>query len=142
MKPGPELDRLVAERVMGWTRGIPGDPEGWADVDGCATGWVDISTGARASGPRSRRWRSWAWTIPPSGYEDLGGWMPSTNILPAWKVVGRLIQRGWGFDISVRHDSCRVDAWGLGTGVFRATEATAPHAICLAALQALSGVRP
>ena len=120
MKPGPELDRLVAERVMGWTRGIPGDPEGWADVDGCATGWVDIST----------------------GYEDLGGWMPSTNILPAWKVVGRLIQRGWGFDISVRHDSCRVDAWGLGTGVFRATEATAPHAICLAALQALSGVRP
>lgn len=60
MKPGRELDRLVAEKVMGW-RTCP-------NVFPGGVGW---DTGEE----RLRNWRSWS---------------PSTNIAHAWEVVEKV----------------------------------------------------
>jgi hypothetical protein len=36
MKPGPELDALVAEKVMGWKVGASWGGVYWVDTDGCS----------------------------------------------------------------------------------------------------------
>lgn len=107
MKAGRGLDALVAEKVMGWTP-IPDAP-------------------------------SWS-----EGYRDANG-IPqktrpfSTSIADAWSVVEKL--RANGFEYGVRS----IDAFNHHVVFSRKREAfgefaisdTAPHAICLAALQAV-----
>jgi len=68
---GPELDRLVAEKVMGWKRTTEGAPPG------CAY-WKDDDGFVRAN-------------------ETPGGslnWNPSTDIAAAWEVVEKLANKG------------------------------------------------
>ena len=71
LEPGPELDRLMAEKVMGWKRTTEGAPPG------CAY-WKDDDGFVRAN-------------------ETPGGslnWNPSTDIAAAWQVVEKLASKG------------------------------------------------
>lgn len=117
MKPGRELDALVAEKVMGWRdarlhRNGPTDP--------C-------------------EWEAWQ-GIPP---EPEHGWrtaLPhySTSIADAWQVVEWLAEHHDGFvSVGVRS----VD-WGESGDYYdhfahTTSGESAPHAICLAALAAV-----
>ena len=77
MEPGPELDRLVAERVMGWKRTTKGAPSG------CAY-WKDDDGFVRAN-------------------ETPGGslnWNPSIDIAAAWEVIRRCNELGWAFELT------------------------------------------
>lgn len=69
-QPGPELDTLIAERVMGWTKSIPVGHL-WdgseVDHDGALYVSADPEVGAFAT-----------------------AWRPSTNIAHAWEVFRRL----------------------------------------------------
>lgn len=81
LEPGPELDRLVAERVMGWKRRVEEAPPG------CAY-WDDDKGHLRA-------------------FEDPGGnldrwydpWRPSTDIAVAWEVLNRLLANDFTYNI-------------------------------------------
>jgi len=71
MEPGPKLNRLIAERVMGWKRTID------KVLVGCAY-WRDDTGFDRA-------------------FEDPAGnldWSPSTDIAVAWEVAEVLYNRG------------------------------------------------
>ena len=71
LEPGPELDRLVAEKAMGWRRTTEGAPSG------CAY-WKDDDGFIRAT-------------------EDPGGslnWNPSTDVAAAWEVATKLCKSG------------------------------------------------
>lgn len=112
--PGPELDAQVAE-LMGWAR-LPGDsdhPDGyWQSPEGETTPVEQL-------------------TLPP--------W--STNNAASWLVVEKMREQGW--DITISWDR-RFGAWIVqpwmapdGDEELGANGDTAPHAICLAALQAM-----
>lgn len=77
--------------------------------------------------------------------EQVGRWSPSTDISAAWLVVEKMLSESWmmemtgsefieeavkGFDV---YFNCKVQALGH----FHANGATAPHAICPAALKAV-----
>jgi hypothetical protein len=109
MKPGRELDLLVAEKVMGWKR---------QETD---------NTG---------RYIASDVLIRPEGQLDL---IPaySGDIKAAWEVVSRL-RHDWDFIITDRtavwEVKIRASAWSEGivlTGIGK----DVPHAICEAALQ-------
>jgi len=74
MKPGPELDALVAEKVMGWERRptIHGY-EGW---------WSE---------------QGWRWAVAGQTKDDRGEWMPSTKITCAWEVFHAISEFRSGF---------------------------------------------
>jgi hypothetical protein len=116
LEAGPELDRLVTERVMGWVmrpnNGLGGNGEMW---------WFNPTTG-----------------FPCGPCED---WSPSQEIGDAWCVVekARLAvipsEDGWYASaiIDIEHDSIRPALTLFGT---QALADTAPLAICRAALKA------
>jgi hypothetical protein len=123
MNPGPELDALVAERVMGWkrTNRRPCYPEAWANY------------------PQE-------WFLTPDGSVENVTNLPrySADITVAWEVMEKL--RGL-FDedyfwhiATLRHG--RVSAYfaeeyppATGKRIVGRSEAdTAPEAICKAAL--------
>lgn len=60
---GPEMDRLIAEKVMGWTLNEDGN-------------WID--------GEGEYRYPS------PESFAGLSAFGPSTNIAHAWQVVERM----------------------------------------------------
>jgi hypothetical protein len=144
MPAGPELDRMVGERVMGWklVSGFSADSiNGWgASHDGIH--FARIFCGA-------------------CGYDGIGEWFsPSTNIAHAWEVVERMrslgfvpIVRGPGI-YTVGDGYYKHDQWfaGFQSG---ATESmpiyekegeshadTAALAICRAALAAVESEDP
>jgi len=110
MKPGRELDALVAEKVMGWTYGHP-CPEGmdclhWADEKG-----------------KVRDYK-------PPQY--------STDIAAAWEVVEKMSEQWPQYQLAKIEDGWSV-MWGFdGYGWPEATGKTAPEAICKAALLAVT----
>lgn len=117
MPAGPELDRLVAEMVMGWKL----RPDGMA-YHGGATGWRVPHPGA----------------VPPAQFS------PSTNIANAWEVVERMaprlrIQKGGHTPYYAIHRTELGYVAGYWTAVpFLTSPAdTAPLAICRAALKAV-----
>lgn len=127
MQAGAEMDLLVAQKVMGW------DPENEGNNSDLNPYFFD-----------NGKW--WAGTTARE--EHAVYWSPSTNIAHAWEVVERLRPLGepcvyilapedrevfgtWGAMVS---DEVTADAiGGIGYG------ATAPLAICRAALYALQG---
>lgn len=129
---GPELDREVAERVMG---GTCVDSERWE----C---WDDK--------PERRK----VCRLPDGGILSsvYGDWSPSTNIADAWEVVEVLFRRGMVRISNGDGDSCDVDFFPfngvapdspLWTGnPAHVSAATAPLAICLAALAAVGELTP
>ena len=113
MNPGPELDALVAERVMGWER------------------WWVTSNG-------------WRWRDAGKLLAWEKDWRPSADIAAAWKVVERMIGLDYVVVLTGLVDwNCRfeedfdiADYPRRGPMFGEADEATAPMAICIAALQA------
>lgn len=121
MKPGRELDALVAEKVMGWkfTGGFSTDPELGSD----------------------------RWATDSNGHERFYQDVPyySTDIAAAWEVVEILSDR---FDFRVHTRAGYTGKWvafgynpqkskemqegDFQYGVFKSS---LPHAICLAALK-------
>jgi len=135
LKPGPELDRLVAEKVMGWIE--PAD----AEMPRVWLRWEE--------GEKRYVWAGW-WIEEPPKDEDgnipsawlLAGnkkWSPSTDIAAAWEVVERLSSRCF---IQIHNQvasfmplwnvsfESREDMKFLGS----ANAETVPLAICRAAL--------
>jgi hypothetical protein len=115
LKAGPELDTLVAEKVMGWQRfrlaQLPYGPEFWGGDD------------PDAEGPFVHAWK------------------PSTDIAAAWQVVERFRDKRRhlaGEIFIIPYEGiyrCHLnDADGMRT---TADADTAPLAICRAALAAL-----
>lgn len=109
-----ELDQAVAVEVMGWTRSNkPG-------------------------------WEVW-WISGTVGVEVADRWHPSTSIEAAWSVVERMrVTGGWWLVIS-DHGSAgtdyRVSFQAANARKWHATHASAPMAICLAALTASRGAK-
>ena len=134
LEPGRELDRLVAERVMGWRLWESSRPIHWAEErDGCY-----IHTGWNVNGLAHSR----------------PVWSPSTDITAAWAVVEHLLRRGLFLDIySPRQNGAPdwledLDRWVVvicdwkhEAGLARAEAETLPLAICLAALEAVKEER-
>ena len=120
LEPGPELDRLMAEKVMGWKRTTKGAPPGcayWKDDDGLV----------RAN-------------ETPGGSLD---WNPSTDIAAAWEVVKYMAQRQFDFILSGHGEKYIVQVWNADPGANRVRNPLAtvygpvPLAICQAALLAV-----
>ena len=123
MKPGRELDALVAKKVMGWD-GFSGIIETSPEV-GFSTEEIDelVKTG-------KLRFR-------PPEY--------STDIAAAWQVVEKMQRENHDFAIHIT--SCRDEdnQWQphFNISVTRTLltgSKTAPHAICLAALKAVGAL--
>ena len=117
---GRELDALVAEKVMGWTRGLRyGNGNGE---------WIEPG---RENDAHKRTWD----TTPCF----------STDIAAAWQVVERMEADGWGHK-HLFHSPGAEDPgyyWTFmkpGKGIRSMSEShaeTLPLAICLAALKAV-----
>lgn len=120
MKPGRDMDALVAVKVMGWKFcwGFTRCPDLQSD----------------------------RWAVDPLGHERFFREIPrySTNISAAWKVLTHLQFTHWRIEVYRIQES---EEWGcsLSQQPFRSvlkdidvcvTAGSAPHAICLAALKA------
>ena len=128
MEAGRELDALIAEKVMGWSSQADGL---YWDAGNHRTRLVLGSIIAKKR--------------DEMGLENAQGFVfaPSTNITDAWEVVERLVSTpGPNGD----HHSVQVDYSGDAVVVIDENEDwqvsaiadTAPLAICLAALKAVS----
>jgi hypothetical protein len=146
MKPGPELDVLVAEKVMGFKRErCHMRPRHFASKDFPGKWLVDHDS----KGPHE--YLSWELPDPMASHNDAptferrhylcgcsGHDLPeySTDIAAAWEVATRFKV----FSLATR--SFMGDGWvariqqGLNS-VQEVIAPTAPHAICLAALKAV-----
>ena len=135
-KPGPELDAEVAEMVMGCKPQKQTFRGAGADEYKCGCG-----------DPYPHNEPSYDNVEP---YEDDWIWAYSTDIGAAWKVVERMcelfperplrIGRRWGD--GGMHARCDADLgkwWDADAAdtAVRVRGDTAPHAICLAALEAV-----
>ncbi len=123
LPPGEKLDRLIAEKVMGWKIHVEerGPHMGEIAPDGKLRLWVD--------GPAVK------WNVLH--------WKPSTDIAAAWEVVTRIQELGFFWwmassvgrpEIVMAHVRRHIDRETIGNGY--ATQSTA-HSICRAALEAL-----
>jgi hypothetical protein len=137
LKPGRDLDALVAEKVMGWKIYEP-----YTRAERSVS-YPHVTDHAGEQGYDFLLWVD----------ENKNGkrWRPSTSISDAWKVVecirkkipevGSVSLFGSGKDWHVEIDS--NDGRFLQNGptieVYAQAE-TAPHAICLAALKAVSAI--
>lgn len=117
MQAGRELDALVAEKVMGWIGPIV---------------WIEDEMGCDP------------YMFPPGvivSERDNDRMVPvySTGIAAAWMVVDRMEERGWMARISREMGSwnCRFVRPEDTAGYVFDEDATAPLAICLAALRAV-----
>lgn len=72
MPAGPEMDALVAERVMGW----------WADANGEWNSNPDLP-------------KLMGVVAPDTSFCDLPVWQPSSDIAAAWEVVEKLSDKLW-----------------------------------------------
>lgn len=108
MEAGRELDERIASEVMGWKR----DGAAWMSPAGLRT--IELSS--------------------------FGSFQPSTDMAAAWEVVEKLTEKSEPhFELSRGRDG-----WHAGFDLDRpfkrvtAQADTAPHAICKAALKALT----
>lgn len=136
MKAGRELDALVAEKVMG---GYVDNPDAMADK-GEIWYWLHPKDGVLCGMPYKvgvmKRWdHQWH------------KWKPSTDIAAAWQVVERFKRPLWVVTIYQAMDgvvAVSIRKWENETVLGEegplgdATSKSAPHAICLAALRAIS----
>ena len=132
---GPEMDALVAERVMGWHRGEGRTADSWYNAS--------LECVAPAEDSELDMWDG-------SCANCDSAWSPSTRISNAWEVVEKLQARG----VRLHYSS---DGWHFGIGYtppsrfmddppdpeeweVECCAPTAPLAICRAALLAVMGV--
>ena len=122
MKVGPELDALVAEKVMGWEKDCP-EAAGWWEGSQYA---VSNENGLPARGEDG----------------DADRWRPSEDIGQAWEVVEKMKTdtEPWPGTICRQKNSLGIWEWYVELGEAGdafASSQSAPHAICLAALKAV-----
>lgn len=120
---GPELDSLIAERVMGWTSK---DDHWYGD------GADDIGSAGNEDGFPALR-------VSKGPYRAY--WHPSTNIAHAWEVVQRMKE---DHDFNISNNQGEVMEWIVeierldAQAKASAEGETAPEAICRAALSVVS----
>jgi hypothetical protein len=137
---GRELDALVAEKVMGWR---------WFHfLNKCylipprntATGFDPANTLRHWDGEGKEGTPDLEWTTL-TNYPNFRLRHYSTDIAAAWEVVEK--DDGWGFDWTLTRWMASSKPWAcvayrVADGeAFSGMAATAPHAICLAALKAV-----
>jgi hypothetical protein len=138
MQPGPELDRLVAEKVMGWRRMTWIEQCSQSDDYVCEeydSSMPDEWCSLREDG----LWIAQHLVEERNGYYE-GAWTPSADIKKAWEVVEKLKSEGWSYSVSdhTLPHATKWTGWHLAEfGDFCDSAETAPHAICLAALKAV-----
>lgn len=131
VEAGPELDALVAEKVMGWKLHIEerGPHMGEIAPDGKLHLWIE---------GRVSKW-------------NVLHWKPSRDIAAAWEVIEQLQSKGIRLDSlghgnldchleTTRNFSCEFGGWaedGSPTISWSAIAKTAPVAICRAAFKAV-----
>ena len=117
MEAGPELDALVAEKVMGWQL-----------------------TSAYQLGPAWARDIPWGELVLKNAVAYYAHeWGPSTDIAPAWKVVEKM-HKEYGIDVNgLASGGFVCTIYGVD-GHWRTYDETAPLAICRAALLAVMEV--
>lgn len=127
LEPGPELDRLVAERVMGWHR----EPYRNEKFPRIIAQWKDANGEVMVS----------------ENIDGSLGWSPSIDIVAAWEVVEVLYMRGMVPEVYgvwfTRKKKWVAMFWydtkdGMNTAKSEAR--SLPLAICRAALLAVMGV--
>ena len=128
MKPGRELDALVAEKVMGWKPLL--GPSKEMDEGFKERYWEYARNHALRLTPESSFLPGLEHPVPPY----------STDIGAVWEVVEKL---GLAFELGWLPEDKGFN-WDASFGEKRGSEAgtttyasTAPHAICLAALKAV-----
>ena len=108
MEPGIELDILIAEKVFGWSRSI-------------------IDEHLRMVG----------YLISDTMENDLPRFSPSLNISDAWKIVEKLFN-GYSIEKDGKLYFVKYHYGGYDNDYDILSKAeTAPHAICLAAIEIL-----
>lgn len=140
LEPGPELDRLIAERVMGWK--LESDPElprAWLRYDSEQAKWV--WAGWWAEEPPIEKDPDTGEEYVPTAWLLAGSkvWSPSRDIAAAWEVVEKLLDHGFSVDLYSRSRGRWEVVLSDGDTLIVAT-ATAekpPLAICRVALLAL-----
>lgn len=113
MNPGPELDRLIAEKVMGWVE----SGRCWSGEDEAFLYYVNTPD------------------LVDSG-ELANAWAPSVDIECAWRVAEKL--RFCVVPLEVYDSEAASEshgAWAAGVDGQSVIADTAPLAICLAALK-------
>jgi hypothetical protein len=123
VNPGRELDRLVAEKVMGWKRMSYHQTQPtnkyYMDRHELTFWWYD-KNGREVFLAESSDCIDCGTDIP--------AWSPSTRTDHAWEVVEKLRDDNFSIEENGTHWKARFG------GKWRGAE-TAPHAICLAALE-------
>ena len=109
---GRELDALIAEKVMGWS-----------DL-----AWNDSFTRVHGREPGKLRGTDGRRVVP----------LYSTEISAAWEVLERAGPSGWGRGVEHVVTEGHTVFWQAYIGVAFGRGDTAPHAICLAALEAVA----
>jgi len=102
LPPGPELDALIATKVMGW-------------------GIIHYAGHQIIQRPGI----------------TMNEWSPSQSIADAWEVVEKL-KHADNFEIAFYEGEWVVGSYVNDEPIWEASAATLPHAICLAALKAIS----
>ncbi len=136
MTPGRELDALVAEKVMGWTRMSYEQAYHYA-------GRKELTGYWHSTTERDRYGRSKEMARAEDDldyYQPEDAWSPSTDMAAAWEVVERL-SANVEFDIgtALLPGTTATRGWmaSFQFRTFVAFAPTAPYAICLAALKAV-----
>lgn len=119
MKPGPELDALVAEKVMGWK-------------------WENF--GKPMLAPPEQIIQITEFCDKHTGYREVNIYIPpySTDISAAWQVVEKL-KKDHVFSLKIAGNGthAHVSFTDLDNKNYDPCD-NIPHAICLAALKAVS----
>lgn len=138
MEAGPEMDRLVAEKVMGWrdmswAERYPNDAE---DTGFMPRQWYGPLPDGRLVG---------LYNVSEHDHDSPNSlWRPSVNIAHAWELMEKVRNDGWHV-VVVTCDGCEpgsdgpwaVDIVRRNQGAIAVHANTAPLAICRAALMAL-----
>lgn len=122
MQAGEEMDRAVAEKVMGWI--LYGDRFGWGTWTLPQGDIIKTQSLKKMAGP---------------------DWSPSKSIVAAWEVIEKMGLLGWTTDVQWKGDArdyartaeVSMSTWESTYRSAHAASDTAPLAICRAALAAL-----
>ncbi|MEK8215527.1 BC1872 family protein [Paenibacillus sp. FSL L8-0463] len=118
MKPGREMDALIAEKVLGWT-----------DIKRVNPAVIHSFS---ADGNHAN------FGFSPVLYKHVPFPLYSTDISAAWEVVTHLKSKYWYFMLSDENEGWEASFyWDPHRPAFEAVSATAPEAICKAALLAV-----
>jgi hypothetical protein len=143
MPAGPELDALVASKVMGWEPGVHGRGDGTTYP--CGRWHLRDTLGPAlnysACGAPVRDLE----TCVDCGHED-PAWSPSTDAAAAMQTLAALEEQGWYWEAGVtptRYECrlwlARTEKWRLAIAEARGEGETLPLAVCRAALLAVGG---